>query len=862
MKKYSIILRVVIVIMIANLLLFGNAVCGDEGAFKSNISGWEKAGGAWSIAENGYKGNNKASGDSFMISNQYIDGSKSFVYECDFTIEGQAAGIVFGAKDRKKPGTSWYCLNYDMVSSSARAFFVKGGLKWNVSAGLTTSSLSRNIHKFKVVYVKNAEISFYVDDITVGNYTTKDFEGGYLGFMTCLSNSIFQNVNYHEFEAPKITSLDFVNIEFNNEFDDSINEYLAYVDYNTKELQLNAVFDDNIKIKVEDKSLKSGETTSVPLKIGCNQLRLYYNFVIEDGVQVEVSKSLIVHRKQKDNLLYQEDYRPQLHFTSAYEWINDPNGMTYNASTGEYHLFYQTRPRTSAIDANQCWYHAVSKDLIHWKQVAPAIAPDGLGFCWSGSGGIDKYNTSGLFDESTDPDGRMVIIYSSVFGDTYYGTEKISLAYSNDQGATWTKYSGNPIIKNGANYVQKYNDGFRDPKLVWYKDPSYKNGGIWILLVGGGQGRIFSSTNLIDWNYESSMKGVDGKPLSGECPDFFSIKVENEQGAIKWVYISGQVNLNIKPESFQTSGVVGSFGKNEQGKFVFTAQQDLKQVLYGGNTMYATQSFSNTADGRIIQMSWDRESLDITGTGIEDKMVKDWSGLMSWPLELKLYNDGGKYIFKSYPIEEMKSLRNSTLFKADNKKVTPGDTNLLSDVKGSFYEIETEITLGSAKEFGFKVRKGGNREIVIKGTDYNVEDKTILITVDAGNGGKYPGGNSSVRALVVNGGITLRIVVDTNIIDVFANNGEQSVYAIAYPEPGNSAMEFYTNQGDVTVKSMAVYELNSIWTGDISNDSNSINNSSNNINNYTSVILNCIISVLAVVLVCLSSYAAWLLNKK
>jgi len=105
---------------------------------------------------------------------------------------------------------------------------------------------------------------------------------------------------------------------------------------------------------------------------------------------------------QKNNLnsAYSEKYRPQIHFSPKTGWMNDPNGMIYHK--GIYHLFFQYYP-DSTVWGPMHWGHATSKDLFHWKEQTIALYPDNLGYIFSGSAVLDKYNTTGLGTKQHPP---------------------------------------------------------------------------------------------------------------------------------------------------------------------------------------------------------------------------------------------------------------------------------------------------------------------------------------------------------------------------------------------------------------------------------------------------------------------------
>jgi sucrose-6-phosphate hydrolase SacC (GH32 family) len=201
--------------------------------------------------------------------------------------------------------------------------------------------------------------------------------------------------------------------------------------------------------------------------------------------------------------LYDEQFRPQFHFSPQKNWMNDPNGLVFYQ--GEYHLFFQHNP-TGLGWGNMTWGHAVGPDLVHWKQLDHAILPDRLGTIFSGSAVIDCENTAGF---QTGQEKPIVCIYTSA-GKPF--TQ--SIACSNDRGRTWTKYAQNPVLKHVAG-------DNRDPKVFWH-EPTRK----WImaLFLDGNTYALFGSPNLKDW----TKLGEVPVPGGGECPDFFPLAVDGD----------------------------------------------------------------------------------------------------------------------------------------------------------------------------------------------------------------------------------------------------------------------------------------------------------------------------------------------
>lgn len=363
--------------------------------------------------------------------------------------------------------------------------------------------------------------------------------------------------------------------------------------------------------------------------------------------------------------LYQETYRPQFHFTPLKNWTNDPNGLVYYA--GEYHLFFQHNP--SGIDwGNMTWGHAVSPDLVHWKQLEHAIHPDQLGTIFSGSAVVDQRNTTGSQTGSEKP---IVCIYTSA-GKPF--TQ--SIAWSNDRGRTWTKYAKNPVLKHIVG-------GNRDPKVFWY-EPTKK----WImaLYLDKNDYALFESPNLKEWTKLCDVP----LPGAGECPDFFPLGVDGDDNKTKWLFWGGNGTYRL-----------GSF----DGK-TFKPETDSLRSLWGAND-YAAQTYSDIPpkDGRRIQISW------MNGGKYPDM---PFNQQMSFPRELTLRTTAEGPRLHMLPVREIETIRGEKQSRT-GLALKPGN-NPLAGLKGELWDIEAEIALGQAKEVLLTVRGEPIRYDVKSGT--------------------------------------------------------------------------------------------------------------------------------------------------
>jgi len=351
--------------------------------------------------------------------------------------------------------------------------------------------------------------------------------------------------------------------------------------------------------------------------------------------------------------VYHEPLRPQFHFTSRRGWLNDPNGLVY--FDGEYHLFYQHNPYGWGW-GNMSWGHAVSTDLVHWKELPVALYPDEHGTMYSGSAVVDWDNTAGF---QTGKEPALVAMFTAA-GDPF--TQEI--AFSNDRGRTWTKYKENPVLGHIA-------AGNRDPKVVWYA-PEKK----WVmaLYLDHNDYTIFESRDLKHWDKLQDFT----LPGDAECPNFFPVPLDGNTSDTRWIF-------------FGASGVY-LVGKFDGQKFTPETQP---QHLQDGNCWYASQVYSDlpVKDGRCILIPWGRLPNGDIFRGMP------FNQMMGLPVDLNLHSTGNGESLMVSPVPELKSLRRAT-HAIRPQMLLPG-TNLLAEISGNLLEIEARIEIGQAKKISF-----------------------------------------------------------------------------------------------------------------------------------------------------------------
>lgn len=471
-----------------------------------------------------------------------------------------------------------------------------------------------------------------------------------------------------------------------------------------------------------------------------------------------------------------ESFRPVYHHTPAYGWMNDPNGMFYK--DGVYHLYFQYNPYGS-VWGNMHWGHSTSTDLMHWKFEGCAIVPDAWGAIFSGSCVVDHENTAGFGKEA------VVAFYTSAKSTPWGDIQMQSMAYSLDNGKTFTKYEGNPILTSSEK-------DFRDPKVFWYAPGKH-----WVMILAVGQHmEIYSSVNLKEWKKESefgAMQGAHGGVW--ECPDLVEIPVEGTREK-KWVLI-----CNLNPGGpFGGSAAQYFVGSFDGKKFVNESPTQTKWMDWGKDN-YATVTWNNAPDGRCIALGW--MSNWQYANNVPTRQYRSANTLAR---DLTLYREGQELYLKSTPSLEVKKARGKKVsipsFKVSEKHEM---VNLFEEKQGA-YEVEIVIQNAGASKIAFCLLNDKGEKVSMY-YDLNrkqfVMDRSESGTVDFSK--DFPA--VTVAPANVDKELTLRLFVDRSSIEAFGEDGKFVMTNLVFPSQPYVKMCFEADKNGYAVKSLNVYKL-------------------------------------------------------
>lgn len=492
---------------------------------------------------------------------------------------------------------------------------------------------------------------------------------------------------------------------------------------------------------------------------------------------------------------YHEPYRPQLHYTPAAQWMNDPNGMVY--LDGEYHLFYQYHPYSNRWGPMH-WGHALSRDLVHWQQLPVALYPDEHGAIFSGSAVVDRDNSSGLGSRTRPPLVALFAYHDHELERTgAIEVESQGLAYSLDRGRSWAKYSGNPVLKNPG-----IRD-FRDPKVSWYA-PTRR----WIMtLAAKDQVSFYSSRDLRHWQHESDFgRGWGAHGGVWECPDLIDMAIAGERGRRHVLLVS--VNPGAPNGGSGTQYFVGRFDGH---RFIADdgasrAQREPRWLDYGTDD-YAGVSWSGVpaSDGRTLMLGWMSN-----WNYAQEVPTERWRSAMTLPRELTLHRDAQGLSLRSAPVAELATLRARSAAIPAQRIEAPLELVGPALHGATLLELDVTLDLHDAPQAELAFRNAQGEQALLRVNraqrryefDRSASGETGFSAVfGALQVAPMAGDASTVR---------LHAFVDHSSIEVFIDDGATVFTSLVFPHAPYDSLRLAA-AGSIEVKGGSVHELHSIW---------------------------------------------------
>ncbi|HEL1982097.1 TPA: GH32 C-terminal domain-containing protein [Streptococcus suis] len=757
--------------------------------FQTNLEGLTYDSSVWEVRADGLYSNALGKGDNFLFSESTAG---NFVFETDVTFlqDAGAASLLFRSNNNPNNLKS-YVVNLDGHSHKVKFW------RWaeaNLIEEKEVAAREDKTYHLRVV-AANDWISYYVNDELVanlGDYTVQRNDmgqkngivDGHFGILNWNGEMLFQNTYFTPLADNELPFIDDISVtsktgtvESKGQFFPEEATHIQYVHHSAETVDLHiSPRQAGTVISVSDQEGNSYQSLEdIPLQVGVNMLTIKSSL----PGQAELVYRLNVHRRQPDEVYYNELYRGQYHYSVKDGWGNDPNGLVYY--NGTYHLFYQFYDDTEWGPMH--WAHATSKDLLTWEEQPIALYPDANGTMFSGCIVVDDKNTSGLFEEGQG--GLVALITVNGEG------QRVKLAYSTDEGKTWTK------TKVVADWTEDslQNRDFRDPKVFRWEDK-------WFMVIAGGPLRIYSSDNLQDWTEESAYAD-----LHMECPDLYPIQADD--GVVKWVLSRGGRGYKV-----------GNFTQVD-GKWRFVADSAYETtdgIMNFGKDSYAAmtyyiQDFGNAANPTLpdlVELNW-MNNWDYCRM-IGYNLGQEFNGTYNLYLKLGLVKEGENYRLTQTPIKAYESLRDFDNAIVHENLTIDGQNDLFNDFAGDSYELVARfVPSEGTKKVGFVVRSGEN-----EGTKVIYDVTKQKLSIDRSKSGRimnsaFAATNSQAVKLNEDGSIDLHIFVDRASVEVFAQGHTVAGANQIFPDAKSLGLDVIV-EGESASADIVLYPLKSIWT--------------------------------------------------
>jgi fructan beta-fructosidase len=487
--------------------------------------------------------------------------------------------------------------------------------------------------------------------------------------------------------------------------------------------------------------------------------------------------------------------RPAWHFTPPVHWMNDPNGLVFYR--GVYHLFYQYNP-DATVWGPMHWGHAVSRDLVHWHDRPIALAPDEHGTIFSGSAVVDWHNTSGFSRDGTPPLLAIFTYHDQAARRAGHPPQSQGLAYSLDQGETWTKYAGNPVLRPDAGQMD-----FRDPKVFWHA-PTHR----WIMtLAVGDHAEFFGSPDFRTWHRLGQFgAGLGAHGGVWECPDLMPIRVAGTRQT-KWVLIQS-INPGGPNGGSATQYFVGDF----DGR-TFTLDRAFARALarHGprwldwGRDNYAGVAWSDLPQGvdHPVMIGWmnNWDYGEKTPTG-------SWRSAMTIPREVSLHRSRGLgYALRQMPVRSLQALAGPPVVMRETMVSGTVDVPLAdAAVAQSLVSVTFERPDGQTR-VGIELSNGlGDRYRFHydAATDGFVSDRTASGRVDFSP--KFASIDRAPRQTAAKA-LTMTFAIDRSSVEAFCDRGATVMTTAVFPRAAYTRLRLFAEQGATRLLSLRASPL-------------------------------------------------------
>jgi fructan beta-fructosidase len=450
--------------------------------------------------------------------------------------------------------------------------------------------------------------------------------------------------------------------------------------------------------------------------------------------------------------------RPALRFSPERNWMNDPNGLIYYK--GKYHLFFQHNPFANHW-GHMSWGHAVSEDLIAWTELPVAISDDTDHAIFSGSAVVDYFNTSGFGSLESPP---MVAIYTAHKHDNSHQSQH--LAFSLDEGLTWIKYEGNPVLDLQL-------DHFRDPKVSW--DRTTESWLMSVVLPKQRKVSFYSSDNLKEWRYLSEFGPFGAVDGDWECPDLFPLAVDGEESKAKWVLL-----ISINPGGLTGGSGTQYFIGDWNGK-EFSADDVKTRWIDHGRDNYAGVTFNDAPNSRRIFIGWMNN-----WEYAHNFPTYPWRGATTLPRDLSLVSKEGKLSLAANPVVELEKYLGENLSAGNGAEL-----------------LEIRTSISTTEGLSIKIRVSGHNGNFF---EFGYDAKTRSLFVDRSNAwNEIP--SSHIHYVPVTGDekiLDMCAIVDRASVEVFAGGGSYTLTDLLFLPGAARTVTFEVAEGFQAPRSLAV----------------------------------------------------------